>query len=1215
MKILKPKESLNKAYCRQAIKSADYQKFLTALRTLIANIHDGQDEEIQKGYFADFLKSAFYSNYIVGPAKYNIDLAIRLNNSPDSPLGVIVETKSTTNACQMVTCTDLNRKAMHQILFYYFNERERGNNDIKYLIISNLKEFFIFDAKVIEKIFYENKKFLQEYRDFNNKRKVKDNTEIFYDEIAPKYIREAADAIEFTHFDLADYKSDLKHNEYSRKLTKLYRLFSPIHLLKLPFGNDSNSLDKNFYNELLYILGLTEYKENNKTLIGRITDNPQPASLIENAINIIKAEATLPGYIKGDTENDRCFNAAMQLIITWINRILFLKLLESQLISYQKGDNKYRFLNYSLINDFDTLNKLFFQVLGVPVEERSDAVKEQFPQVPYLNSSLFEISRCEQDLIRISNLSQTECLPIFPRSILRKNKTYNSRHALPFLEYLFEFLDAYDFSSEGSDEIKEQSKTLINASVLGLIFEKINGYKDGSVFTPGFITSYMCREAITRTVVDKFNEHYDWQLATYDELLNKDLPSLQDANKIINAIHICDPAVGSGHFLVSALNEIVRVKYELGILIDANGKRLKKSEYTFTVENDELIILDCDGGLWSYNPANEESRRVQQTVFNEKKTIIENCLFGVDINPNSVNICRLRLWIELLKNAYYTPESNFTRLETLPNIDINIKCGNSLLSYFNLNGKLDFPHINEYKKLVKDYKSSLSKADKHTIEQKITLIKSKLHDTYTGKNPIIDEFQKARGYYQFLTQSALFDEDLSRKEKSILNRRIKSAQKAYVKAQATYDKYIQSHQVSGTFEWRIEFPEILDDKGNFEGFDLIIGNPPYFVYQDNHVGEIKQLRNITEYDIAFGGKLNAYKLFLANGLRKLLKPKGILSFIFQNSFLGDLQAANLRKFVLNENTILKIDSFPERDNRKKRVFEGVKMSVCIVLLRKTPALPTYHFPVNIWDDKDKSSGIQTSFSFEEISSIDRDSMIIPRLRKNEIPTVIKLIKHRQLELNCIEGELNMTLHKSYFVDDNTRPAILKGAAIQKFNYTFNMSQGEIEYLNETKYLNDFGTSPKSTHHFLNRIAMQGMTGANDKTRLIMCVIPSGYYLANSCNYILPTEEINLYALLAILNSSVLNWFFRCFSTNSNVNGYEVNNLPVPLVDIKTQNTLAELSLKAGDSSNNINYLRQIDLITYHLYNLTYDEVLIIDPETTISLEEYETFRFNLQVNA
>jgi hypothetical protein len=158
---------------------------------------------------------------------------------------------------------------------------------------------------------------------------------------------------------------------------------------------------------------------------------------------------------------------------------------------------------------------------------------------------------------------------------------------------------------------------------------------------------------------------------------------LAKANTIINSVKICDPAVGSGHFLVSALNEMIAIKHDLKVLVDREGKRLK--EYQVDIVNDELIVTDEDGVPFTYNPKSKESQRLQETLFHEKQTIIENCLFGVDINPNSVKICRLRLWIELLKNAYYRNE---TELETLPNIDINIKCGNSLIARFGLDADL-----------------------------------------------------------------------------------------------------------------------------------------------------------------------------------------------------------------------------------------------------------------------------------------------------------------------------------------------------------------------------------------------------------------------------------------------------------------------------------------------------------------------------------------------
>ncbi|NCU37386.1 class I SAM-dependent DNA methyltransferase, partial [Candidatus Falkowbacteria bacterium] len=453
-------------------------------------------------------------------------------------------------------------------------------------------------------------------------------------------------------------------------------------------------LDKRFYSEMLHIIGLNETKEGSKKLIGRNKEDLRNSgSILEDAMIQLDSLDKIGRLEKprqfGETHQERLFNVALELSITWLNRILFLKLLEAQLITYHdsprssaKSDESYAFLNIKKVKSYDDLNSLFFQVLARKSDERNPDVKQVFEKVPYLNSSLFEPTEIEQVTLFISNLRDDKTIPILPSTVLKDEHGKKRTGSLNTLEYLFAFLSAYDFSSEGSEKIQEENKTLINASVLGLIFEKINGYKDGSFFTPGFITMYMCRETIRKAVVQKFNETKHWNCKNLDDLYDK-IDDRREANEIVNSIKICDPAVGSGHFLVSALNEIIAVKNDLRILQDRDGKRLK--EYQVEVVNDELIVTDDDGELFGYNPKSKESQRIQEALFHEKQTIIENCLFGVDINPNSVKICRLRLWIELLKSAYY---KNATELETLPNIDINIKCGNSLVSRFALDADL-----------------------------------------------------------------------------------------------------------------------------------------------------------------------------------------------------------------------------------------------------------------------------------------------------------------------------------------------------------------------------------------------------------------------------------------------------------------------------------------------------------------------------------------------
>ncbi|HRN91206.1 MAG TPA: DUF559 domain-containing protein [Ferruginibacter sp.] len=563
----------------------------------------------------------------------------------------------------------LNVKAFQELVLYYLRERITHKNiEVKNLVATNINEWFIFDATLFDRLFAQNKNLVKQFNDFEAGRLADTKTDFFYKQIAEPFIDSITSEIEFTYFNIQDYLKPLRNADKAddSSLIALFKILSPEHLLKLPFTNDSNSLDKRFYSELLHIIGLTETKDGSKKLIERNKAGERhTGSILEDTIiqldSLDKLNRLEKPHQFGSTQEERLFNVALELSITWINRILFLKLLEAQLITYHKGDKSFSFLNADKIKNYDDLNSLFFQVLARKHDERNEDVKKIFEKIPYLNSSLFEPTNIEQVTLFISNLKDDKTIPIFSQTVLKDQQGKKRSGNISTLQYLFEFLDAYDFGAEGGSAIQEDNKTLINASVLGLIFEKINGYKDGSFFTPGFITMYMCRETIRKAVVQKFNETKQWNCKNLEELYDK-IEDRQEANRIVNSIKICDPAVGSGHFLVSALNEMIAVKNDLKILQDLDGKRLK--EYQVEVVNDELIVTDEEGELFEYNPgsagspANSESQRVQETLFHEKQTIIENCLFGVDINSNSVKICRLRLWIELLKNAYYTKSSS-----------------------------------------------------------------------------------------------------------------------------------------------------------------------------------------------------------------------------------------------------------------------------------------------------------------------------------------------------------------------------------------------------------------------------------------------------------------------------------------------------------------------------------------------------------------------------
>ncbi|RQW86548.1 MAG: hypothetical protein EHM79_09515 [Geobacter sp.] len=611
---------MNKAYLKQSLKRDQIELFKANLVRLFERIRSDEHEEHLKNIVSDFLKDTWYKPTFEINTSKRTDLVIHTGKSSDDPVGVIIETKNPANRSEMISFDRPNTKALHELLHYYMQERYlRDNKEIKHLIISNIYEWYIFDATDFERFFFNNQKLVKSYNDWNDGLLVSINTDWFYQEIARPFIEKELDELPCAYFNLKEYERVIRNPDKvdDKKLTNLYKLLSPPHLLKQPFANDSNSLNKEFYNELLHIIGLVEVKEKGKKLIRRKEEGERnDGSLLETTINVLRIRNKV-GADRAETgsftkTDDPLFETALELCITWLNRLLFLKLLEGQLIAFHKGDRAYTFLNGNRIDDFDELNELFFEVLAVRVNERSASVREMFGTIPYLNSSLFEESDLERRTIRINELKNRLDLPLYGSTVLKSGNGKRLTGSKNTLAYLFEFLEAYDFSSEGSAEIQEQNKTIINASVLGLIFEKINGYRDGSFFTPGFITMYICRETIRRSVLRKFNEKNGWACDDLTGLYNNlDKISIKEANETVNSLKICDPAVGSGHFLVSALNEVIAVKSSLGILADKEGKRLRG--YEVTVENDELIVIH-DEQLFVYNYKDPESQRVQETV-------------------------------------------------------------------------------------------------------------------------------------------------------------------------------------------------------------------------------------------------------------------------------------------------------------------------------------------------------------------------------------------------------------------------------------------------------------------------------------------------------------------------------------------------------------------------------------------------------------------------
>jgi adenine-specific DNA-methyltransferase len=1250
-----PQNALNKAFRKVKPNRTDMERFKTNLIQLLDHSNDAESEEFHKNLVSDFLKKTWYEPHFFINTKGRNDLVIHNGDSAKWPVGVIVEAKKPTNKAEMPANGRLNVKAFHELVLYYLRERIAAKNvEVRHLVITNMHEWYIFDSVTFERTFAQNKNLVKQFQDFEEKRLADTKTDFFYKHIAEPFIAALETEVEYTYFNLNNYAHALRNADKTddKSLIALYKVLSPEHLLKRPFVNDSNSLDRRFYSELLHIIGLTEHKEGGKKLIDRLKEGERlSGSILEDTIiqldSLDKINRLAQPAQFGATHAERLFNVALELSITWINRILFLKLLEGQLVAYHRGNRAYTFLNSEKLREYDDLNGLFFQVLAKKQAERNSDVSTVFAKVPYLNSSLFEPTELEHQTIFISNLKDDKTIPLHRQTVLRDAQGKTRTGSMRTLEYLFHFLDAYDFSSEGAEDIQEDNKTLINASVLGLIFEKINGYKDGSFFTPGFITMYMCRESIRRAVIQKFNTAKGWNCADIDELYDK-IEDRTEANKIVNSLRICDPAVGSGHFLVSALNEIIALKSDLRILQDRQGRRLK--EYSVEVVNDELIITDENGGFFEYLPTSVESQRVQETLFHEKQSIIENCLFGVDINPNSVKICRLRLWIELLKNAYY---KSADELETLPNIDINIKCGNSLVSRFALDADLKKAlkslkyDIHTYRGYVRDYHHATSKEVKRGLNYLINQIKNDFRTEIGRNDPLRKRLDKlASELYHRFTGNFLFEPEVPYGEsQEDLNKKRATEQEKLEKEIAKITAEIETAKANrmfeNAFEWRFEFPEVLNDEGDFIGFDVVLGNPPYIRQE-----ELAHLKGYLQQQYqTFTGTADLYVYFVERGMQ-VLREGGEFSYILPNKWMRAGYGDKLRQFV-RQRRIIGISDFGDLP-----VFDEATTYPCVLELQRNPAAPTF-----------KAANIPTlqyprglrNFIRETAFDVPLDGLQDSgwTLTNQAVQQVLDKLRRSGKPLGeYVEGKIYRGvltgLNEAFVIDADTRTRLLAedpnsaevikpflaGRDIKryqtpksdKFLILFekgvtNAKKGdktpekwlETTYPAIYKHLLPFETAAKKRYDkgdYWWELRACDYYGEFEKTKIIYQEImtyqsftcENTALITNNKIYFIPNSGLEL---LGLLNSKLI-WFYLNQVTSKLQGGALalqspfVLSIPIPK-NYNSKETAIEtlvnqiLALKQSDPTADTAALEQeIDVLVYGLYGLTAAEVAIVE---------------------
>lgn len=1261
--------------------------FETAFNTFLET-NQQENENHHNDAFNDLLKGVF--KYKVKPTK-KMDSAI-LNEK--NKVEVIIEFKALKNPNEFIKKGDLNVKAFHESLLYYLTERKEGNNNLKHLILATIKELYIIDADEFE-VFNKDKEIEKAFENCHDKKGNDPRTKAFYD-ACQKHLNELNRSLKYHHISLK------KEN-----LALIYQALSPNFLLKIPKYSDANTLNKDFYEELLYILGLEEQNEKGKTLI---KPSRTPNSL---------SDALKGSYNNLDDEE------VMALLIAWNNRILFLRLLESLLISFKHFEKP--FLTIENFKDFNALNTLFFGVLAKKNSERSLNKEDKIlEKIPYLNSSLFDQTPLELKGYKIRSLNN-DPLEIYPKSVLKKHEEYQKEKDWTLLKYLFAFLRVYDFTTTPKD-IKDNQNTsesvLINPSVLGLVFEKLNGYKEGSFYTPSFITSYMCKESITPIVLDKFNATYQWDCKDLEALRGKIDRNFSNekAKEYLNTLltlRICDPAVGSGHFLVSALNEMVLIAYELGLIASLYRHELK-------LENDEIIIHTPEDKVFKYtipHSENDPHHQIQKELFELKKDIIENCLFGVDINPNSCEITKLRLWIELLKYSYYIFEEgkNTNNLETLPNIDINIKCGNSLISRFALKDKallkteknknLEY-YIAEYKELVKIYKDpKILETLTHPIKDSNAVRKYAKERLYQelAQNPnkdfkkaLNDRIEKIKEAFKLTLEppqkelkfKKFLKEHLELYGKSILEEandnglelealalEKKMAHEGlfhdytpYPKLDKTdkvvglehFNRYVltsykdlqdENERYANALEWRFEFPEVLDDEGNFLGFDCIIGNPPYI--RQEHIKDLKPLLEKQYHDF-YNSSSDIYTYFFALALN-LLKEKGFSAFITSNKYARAKYGANLREWLLKKTTII---SYMEL-NALKKVFESATVDTSIIHFIKQPPLKESVFNYYEPTQNDKENLKNTPSLLMRQNALSTESFIFAnttlldlrdKIEQSGTPLkdwgiqiyrgiltgcneafIIPTEKRDEILKNCDDAQKDERgMSERERTKELIKP-ILRGKDIKRYRYewadlwviaTFPSLKLDIDdYPSLKTYLSQFrpridqsgekGCRKKTSNQWFETQDNIAYHGDFEKEKIVWasvgfveyCMIPG--LLILDTNYFFEVSKFGNTKnyLLGLLNSKLLTFWLKLKNTPLGDIGayrnYKYNIMELPMVKITAKNKkIADkiivlvdkiLQAKAKDPKANTQELeKEIDALVYQLYNLTDEEIKIIE---------------------
>jgi len=845
--------------------------------------------------------------------------------------------------------------------------------------------------------------------------------------------------------------------------------------------------------------------------------------------------------------------------------------------------------------DFGNHNVYRYEYLFKNSEE---AIEKYFLPIPFLNGGLFECldykSKNKEERKYIDGFTDLKKYqPQVPNylffaeeEIVDLSEDYNDKkYRRTKVKGLIKILSQYNFTID--DNEPDDVEIALDPELLGKVFENLLASYNpetattarkatGSYYTPREIVDYMVDESLK----EYFKTHIPIEEKELNKLFEKedstnpfDIETTIKLINLIDALRIVDPAVGSGAFPMRVLSRLVFLLHKL----DPDNSQWKKIQI-------DGILKSVKDPILQKELINQVEKRFKEKNpdYGRKLYLIEKCIYGVDIQQIAVEIAKLRFFISLLVDEaidFDKKDENYG-IEPLPNLDFKIMQGNSLISSFygiyfkqepeskSMLFELDERYkqlISEFEELKSKYQNEPDVLKKQDLRKKID---EKIVEIFEEKlNEHLPEIKQIEEKAKQLPKK----EDKDRYIKEEKEKLFKKLGFDLEKAKEDLIAYTEGRKEKNFFLWDIYFAEVFAEK---DGFDIVIGNPPYVSAITRSRGNIESNFVRNQYP-QISGAYNIYILFLIKGVL-ISNNCGIYVWIIPNSFLIANYAKKTKEYLLQH---------------------GLKFSIDVSNFQVFKEQSVY--PIIILGCK-KSRENFKEFLVEDFSELENRNF--RKIKKLEIYKTFK-----DYGIKIFSGTTGFQAHKLLkFIKvkktDMSIPFIVSGNIERYFWSNKNVRYMKNYY--EEAYIekNNFISQSKWNFWCSHKIIIAGMT---KKIEAVYCDEPVA--IGVGVYGIYHFGEFDPKFLTGLLNSSFMTYYLRNKFKDKHlaggylsINKFTIENLPLIEVENKIQKIISELvdqillSKKQNPEADTSKLEKQIDKLVYKLYDLTEEEIKIIE---------------------